>query len=39
LDQIGTSGYVLPASEWKAMRTLEAAIANPIAGQHTGTQK
>ena len=39
LDQIGTSGYVRPASEWKAMRTLEAAVANPVVGQDTGIQK
>jgi len=39
LDQIGTSGYVRPASEWKAMRTLEAAVANPVVGQDTGTQR
>ena len=34
LDQIGISGYVRPASEWKAMRTLEAAVANPVVGQN-----
>ena len=39
LDQIGTNGYVRPASEWKALRTLEAAVANPVVGQDTGTQK
>jgi catechol 2,3-dioxygenase-like lactoylglutathione lyase family enzyme len=39
LDQIGTSGYVRPASEWKAMRTLEAAVANPVVGQDTDIQK
>ncbi|HYT53069.1 MAG TPA: VOC family protein [Verrucomicrobiae bacterium] len=39
LDQVGTSGYVRPASEWKAIRTLEAAVANPVMGQDTGTQK
>jgi catechol 2,3-dioxygenase-like lactoylglutathione lyase family enzyme len=39
LDQIGTSGYVRPASEWKGIRTLEAAVANPVVGQDTGTQK
>jgi hypothetical protein len=32
-------GYVWPASEWKGMRTLEAAVANPVVGQDTGTQK
>src|SRR6266568_3391355 len=35
LDQIGTSGYVRPSSEWKAIRTLEAAVANPVVGQDT----
>ena len=39
LDQIGTSGYVRPASEWKGFRTLEAAVANPVIGQDTGTHK
>lgn len=39
LDQVGTSGYVRPASEWKGIRTLEAAAANPVIGQDTGTQK
>ena len=28
--QIGTSVYVRPASEWKGIKTLEAAIANPV---------
>jgi catechol 2,3-dioxygenase-like lactoylglutathione lyase family enzyme len=39
LDQIGTGGYVRPASEWKGIKTLEAAVANPVVGQDTGTQK
>ncbi len=39
LDQIATNGYVRPASEWKALRTLEAAVANPVVGQDTTTQK
>jgi hypothetical protein len=39
LDQVGTSGYVRPASEWKAIRTLEAAVANPVVGQDTGPQR
>jgi catechol 2,3-dioxygenase-like lactoylglutathione lyase family enzyme len=39
LDQIGTSGYVRPASEWKGVRTLEAAVANPVVGQEAATQK
>jgi catechol 2,3-dioxygenase-like lactoylglutathione lyase family enzyme len=33
LDQVGTSGYVRPASEWREARTLEDAIANPPPGQ------
>jgi hypothetical protein len=36
LDPIGTSGYVRPASEWKGIRTLEAAVADPVVGQETG---
>ena len=39
LDQIGTSGHVRPASEWRGIRTLEAAVAHPVVGQDTGTQK
>jgi len=39
LDQIGTSGYVRPSSEWKGIRTLEAAVADPVVGQETGIQK
>ena len=35
LDQVGTNGYVRPASEWKGIRTLEEAIANPVSGQDT----
>jgi catechol 2,3-dioxygenase-like lactoylglutathione lyase family enzyme len=35
LDQIGTSGYVRPASEWRGIKTLEAAVADPVAGQDT----
>ena len=27
------------ASEWKGVRTLEAALANPVIGKDTGTQK
>jgi catechol 2,3-dioxygenase-like lactoylglutathione lyase family enzyme len=33
LDQVGTDGRVRPASEWKGMRGLEEAVANPVAGQ------
>ncbi|MBI2997302.1 MAG: VOC family protein [Deltaproteobacteria bacterium] len=39
LDQVGTNGYVRPASEWKGVRTLEEAIANPVAGQDTRINK
>ena len=39
LDQIGTSGSVRPSSEWKGIKTLEAAVANPVIGQDTGRQK
>jgi Glyoxalase/Bleomycin resistance protein/Dioxygenase superfamily len=37
LDQIGTRGYVRPASEWKGIRTLEATVAGPVIGLETGT--
>jgi catechol 2,3-dioxygenase-like lactoylglutathione lyase family enzyme len=33
IDQIGTEGSVRPASEWRPARTLEDAVANPVAGQ------
>ncbi len=33
LDQIGTDGRARPASEWRPARTLEDAVANPVAGQ------
>ena len=33
LDQVGTDGRVRPPSEWKGMRGLEEAVANPVAGQ------
>jgi catechol 2,3-dioxygenase len=33
LDQIGTGAAARPASEWRPARTLEDAIANPVAGQ------
>jgi catechol 2,3-dioxygenase len=39
LDQVGTNGYVRPASEWKGIKTLEAAVANPVAGQGTQINK
>jgi catechol 2,3-dioxygenase-like lactoylglutathione lyase family enzyme len=33
LDQIGTDGHARPASEWRQAKTLEDAVANPVAGQ------
>jgi catechol 2,3-dioxygenase-like lactoylglutathione lyase family enzyme len=33
LDQVGTGGDVRPESEWRPARTLEDAVANPVAGQ------
>jgi catechol 2,3-dioxygenase-like lactoylglutathione lyase family enzyme len=33
IDQIGTNGSVRPASEWRQARTLEDAVATPVAGQ------
>ena len=33
IDQVGTSGYVRPASEWRQARTLEDAVANLPPGQ------
>ena len=35
LDQIGSNGFVRPASEWKGIKTLEAAVADPVSGQDT----
>ena len=35
LDQVGTDGRVRPWSEWKGVRGLEAAVADPVAGQVT----
>ena len=34
LDQIGTDGHVRPAAQWRAAKTLEEAVANPVPGQH-----
>jgi catechol 2,3-dioxygenase-like lactoylglutathione lyase family enzyme len=39
LDQVGTNGYVRPASEWKGIRGLEEAVANPVPGQDTTIRK
>ena len=33
IDQVGTNGYVRPASEWRQARTLEDAVANVVPGQ------
>jgi catechol 2,3-dioxygenase len=33
IDQIGTNSSARPASEWRQARTLEDAVANPVAGQ------
>lgn len=33
IDQVGTNGAVRPPSEWRQARTLEDAVANPVAGQ------
>ena len=33
IDQVGTDGAVRPPSEWRPARTLEHAVANPVAGQ------
>jgi len=33
IDQVGTSGSVRPASEWRQARTLEDAVANVVPGQ------
>jgi catechol 2,3-dioxygenase-like lactoylglutathione lyase family enzyme len=35
IDQIGSEGHVRPASEWKPVSSLEAAIADPVVGQDT----
>ena len=33
IDQVGTTGQVRPASEWRQAKSLEEAIANPVPGQ------
>lgn len=35
IDQIGSNGSVRPASEWKGVRSIEEAIADPVRGQDT----
>src|SRR5437879_2753271 len=33
IDQVGTTGGSRPATEWRPARSLEDAVANPVAGQ------
>jgi catechol 2,3-dioxygenase len=33
IDQVGSSGYVRPAAEWRQAKTLEDAVANPVTDQ------
>jgi catechol 2,3-dioxygenase len=33
IDQVGTTGEVRPASEWRQAKSLEDAITNPVPGQ------
>ena len=33
IDQIGTNSPARPANEWRPAKTLEDAVANPVAGQ------
>ncbi len=35
VDQVGSDGRVRPSNEWKGVRSLEEAIANPVPGQDT----
>jgi catechol 2,3-dioxygenase-like lactoylglutathione lyase family enzyme len=35
IDQIGTDGRARPSSEWRGVRGLEEAVANPVPGQDT----
>ena len=35
IDQIGSDGHVRPPSEWKGVRGLAEAIADPVRGQDT----
>jgi catechol 2,3-dioxygenase-like lactoylglutathione lyase family enzyme len=39
IDQVGTSGYVRPPSEWRQALTLEEAVANPVADQRMPTME
>ncbi len=38
IDQIASGAQARPAQEWKGARTLEEAIADPVAGQDTRLQ-
>jgi catechol 2,3-dioxygenase-like lactoylglutathione lyase family enzyme len=38
VDQIGSEGRARPRAEWKGAKSLEAAIADPVAGQDTTVQ-
>jgi catechol 2,3-dioxygenase-like lactoylglutathione lyase family enzyme len=38
VDQIGSEGRARPRAEWKGAKSLEAAIAAPVAGQDTTVQ-
>ncbi len=38
IDQIGSDGRARPAAEWKGVRGLDAAIADPVRGQDTTLQ-
>jgi catechol 2,3-dioxygenase-like lactoylglutathione lyase family enzyme len=35
IDQIGSDGAVRPPEEWKGVRSLEEALADPVSGQDT----
>lgn len=35
LDRVGSDGRVRPKEEWMGIRTLEAAVLNPVPGQDT----
>jgi catechol 2,3-dioxygenase len=35
VDQVGSDGRVRPSNEWKGVRSLDEAIANPVPGQDT----
>jgi catechol 2,3-dioxygenase len=39
LDQIGSDSRVRPSNEWKGIRGLEEAVANPVVGQDTTRNK